>query len=133
MPQYSLTGSKYDSRVPGQYYDAADMERRKAAGKLSDLIYANPSRSQVSPMTRSMTDEGVAYDVEGLLSNVALRYGRQAAEQLAEAIPTMSPYELLQTRKILESSSREADAMSDRETQAYERAGMKYRQGQYQR
>ena len=130
MPQYSLTGSPLDAAVPGQYYDPADMQRRRAAEAATNAALANPNIPPNKGVETRM--EGLAYDYEGLLRSVAIKYGLDAAKRLVEMLPNMSRSQLLAMQQLVQRSASEMMDMDARERMAYERAGMQYKQGQYQ-
>ena len=134
MPQYSLTGNILDAAVPGQYYDEADMRRRSIAAPLSSLIDQNPNfrrrQGQENPSAAYLSS-GLSYDNEGLLRAYAMKFGQDKAMQLMQALPTMSRQELLNAQMAVQGAANESDSQDQRERQTYERAGMKYLDGQY--
>lgn len=129
--------SRLDSSIPGEYYDQADMVRRKFAAEQAQKISSNPNfqrrtgvGQQQNPSAAYLAD-GLSYDVEGLLRAVALKYGMEAASNLMQKLPTMSRQELMNTQRMVELAARESDNMDERERMAYKRAGMQYIGGQY--
>ncbi len=82
-------------------------------------------------MSSSAYGGGLPYDYEGLLSNVALKYGLDAAKELLKKLPTMSKEHVAAIAQMVSQASREADSMDQRERMAYERAGMEYVGGAY--
>ena len=128
--QRSLTGYILDSNAPGEYYGEADMLRRRAAEAFTAQNYQNPNVRR-GPMSSSAYGGGLPYDYEGLLSNVALKYGLEAAKELVRKLPTMSKEQIRAISYMVSQASREADSMYQRERQAYERAGMENVGGAY--
>lgn len=134
MPQYSMTGNILDSAAPGKYFDPLDLKRRQVAQPLSSLIESNPNfGNQRNPRNpgAAYLGQGLAYDYEGLLSAYAQKYGQDNAMKLLDALPHMSREDLLATQEDVRGAARESDAVSQRERQAYERAGMEYVSGAY--
>lgn len=131
--QRSLTGHPLDGAVPGQYYDPADIARRKEAIATRDRIDTNPNwpKKATGMLSNSYLSDGLSYDYEGLLRNVAMKYGLDAAKGLLQKLPTMSKEQLMAIQAMVSQASREADSMDQRERQAYERAGMEYVGGAY--
>ncbi len=135
MDTRSMIGTAYAGNMPGKYYDQNDNARRQAVGSLSDLISKNPAfRTKMGRRAESgvgYLSGGVPYDVEGLLSSFALKYGQDKALELLGALPTMGPQDLLAVSKLVEGAANESGDMAKRERMAYERAGMEYRGGKY--
>ena len=106
--QYSMTGHE----VP-----------RQQAFKIGDLLQsrfhgANPQRWDTQQYL-----QGLPLNYEDMATAYALKYGQPAASKMIEALPTMSPEDLRALQADVAGAGREADAMRQRETSAYERAG----------
>ena len=123
MPKYSLAGTPFFNG-PGKYYDQADMERRGNAAQLSDLVRANPSmdrKYQGEKPDAGYLTEGLAYDVEGLLSAYALKFGQDRAMKLMDALPHLNTRDLLEVQRSVSGAARESMDMGTRERNTYER------------
>lgn len=106
-------------------YMQRDTARRSVAAPISNDIYDNPNypRGQRGADQRNYLAGGLPYDVEGLLSSVALKYGVEAAKGLLAKLPTMSRKDLMMVYQLVGNAASESDSMNQRERMAYERAG----------
>ena len=124
----SMTGSKYEATTPSGF--------TPNTRKISSLIYDNPN---MRPATRregapyGYLAEGLPVDYEGLATAYALKYGQRATEKLLEALPYMNQRDLVGVIQDVRATSNESQDMDRRERQTYERAGMNYIAGKYQR
>jgi hypothetical protein len=108
---------------PQQYSMTGFMPPRDQAFKIGDLLQsrfqgANPQRTETARYL-----QGLPLDYEGMANAYALKYGQPAATKMIEALPTMSMDDLRALQADIQGAGHEADAMSERERMAYQRAG----------